>query len=115
MITVIAEIKVKPGHRATVLLAIEKLVPLVLAEEGCGEYTPMVDSNTQAPWQKRSPDSVFMLEKWESMAHLENIWPLSTCSNTATPSKTACWTPRSTSWKTPCKLRLITSARRCAR
>lgn len=40
MITVIAEIKVKPGHRATVLQAIEKLVPLVLAEEGCGEYTP---------------------------------------------------------------------------
>ncbi|OZT18309.1 putative quinol monooxygenase, partial [Serratia marcescens] len=55
MITVIAEIKVKPGHRATVLQAIEKLVPLVLAEDGCGEYTPMVDSNTQAPWQKRSP------------------------------------------------------------
>ncbi|CAI1014159.1 Probable quinol monooxygenase ygiN [Serratia marcescens] len=71
MITVIAEIKVKPGHRATVLQAIEKLVPRVLAEDGCGEYTPMVDSNTQAPWQKRSPDSVFMLEKWESMAHLE--------------------------------------------
>ena len=49
MITVIAEIKVKPGHRATVLQAIEKLVPLVLAEEGCGEYTPMVDSHTHAP------------------------------------------------------------------
>lgn len=62
MITVIAEIKVKPGHRATVLQAIEKLVPLVLAEEGCGEYTPMVDSHTQAPWQKLSPDSVFMLK-----------------------------------------------------
>ena len=24
-------------------------MPLVLAEEGCGEYTPMVDSHTQAP------------------------------------------------------------------
>ncbi|HGM6986621.1 TPA: putative quinol monooxygenase [Serratia marcescens] len=71
MITVIAEIKVKPGHRATVLQAIEKLVPLVLTEEGCGEYTPMVDSHTQAPWQKLSPDSVFMLEKWQSQAHLE--------------------------------------------
>ncbi|WP_419685920.1 putative quinol monooxygenase [Serratia marcescens] len=71
MITVIAEIKVKPGHRATVLQAIEKLMPLVLAEEGCGEYTPMIDSRTQAPWQKRSPDSVFMLEKWQSLAHLE--------------------------------------------
>ena len=71
MITVIAEIKTKPGHRETVLKAIEKLIPLVLAEEGCGEYTPMIDSHTQAPWQKLSPDSVFMLEKWESQAHLE--------------------------------------------
>lgn len=53
------------------LKAIEKLIPLVLAEEGCGEYTPMIDSHTQAPWQKLSPDSVFMLEKWESQAHLE--------------------------------------------
>ena len=24
-------------------------MPLVLAEEGCGEYTPMVDSHTHAP------------------------------------------------------------------
>lgn len=71
MITVIAEIKTKPGHRETMLKAIEKLIPLVLAEEGCGEYTPMIDSHTQAPWQKLSPDSVFMLEKWESQAHLE--------------------------------------------
>ncbi|WP_199635755.1 putative quinol monooxygenase [Serratia sp. PAMC26656] len=71
MITVIAEIKTKPGHRETVLKAIEKLIPLVLAEEGCGEYMPMIDSHTQAPWQKLSPDSVFMLEKWESQAHLE--------------------------------------------
>ncbi|CAI0802010.1 putative quinol monooxygenase [Serratia ficaria] len=71
MITVIAEIKTKPGQRETVLKAIEKLVPLVLAEDGCGEYTPMVDSHTQAPWQKLSPDSVFMLEKWQSQAHLE--------------------------------------------
>jgi len=71
MITVIAEIKTKPGHRDTVLKAIGKLVPLVLAEDGCSEYTPMTDSHTQAPWQKRSPDSIFMLEKWQSQAHLE--------------------------------------------
>lgn len=71
MITVIAEIKTKPGHRETVLKAIEKLIPQVLAEDGCSEYTPMIDSHTQAPWQKLSPDSVFMLEKWASQAHLE--------------------------------------------
>lgn len=71
MITVIAEIKAKPGQRETVLKAIEKLIPAVLAEDGCGGYQPMVDVNTQAPWQKLSPDSVFMLEKWQSQAHLE--------------------------------------------
>lgn len=71
MITVIAEIKTQPGQRAAVLKAIEKLIPAVLAEEGCGGYQPMIDVNTQAPWQKLSPDSVFMLEKWQSQAHLE--------------------------------------------
>lgn len=71
MITVIAEIKIKPGQRATVLKAIEKLIPSVLAEEGCGSYRPVIDANTQAPWQKLSPDSIFMLEEWQSQAHLE--------------------------------------------
>lgn len=71
MITVIAEIRTRPGHREEVLQAIEKLLPAVLAEEGCGGYQPMIDADTQAPWQKRSPDSIFMLEKWQSQAHLE--------------------------------------------
>ncbi|AGB84181.1 Probable quinol monooxygenase ygiN [Serratia rubidaea] len=71
MITVIAEIKVKPGHRETVLKAIEKLIPSVLAEEGCGGYQPLVDIKAQVPWKQSLPDSVFMLEKWESIAHLE--------------------------------------------
>lgn len=71
MITVIAEIKVKPGHRETVLKAIDKLIPLVLAEDGCGGYRPMVDFNAQVPWKQSAPDSVFMLENWESLAHLE--------------------------------------------
>jgi quinol monooxygenase YgiN len=71
MITVIAEIRTKPGHRESVLRAIEKLVPKVLAEEGCGGYLPLIDFNAQVPWQKTAPDSIFMLETWESMAHLE--------------------------------------------
>ncbi|QHB33989.1 hypothetical protein F0T03_18715 [Yersinia canariae] len=36
MITVFAEIRVKPGRRQAVLDAIEKLIPAVLAEEGYG-------------------------------------------------------------------------------
>ncbi|EFE96532.1 putative quinol monooxygenase [Serratia odorifera] len=71
MITVIAEIKVKPGHRESVLQAIEKLIPSVLAEDGCGGYQPMIDHNAQLPWKQTVPDSIFMLEKWASLAHLE--------------------------------------------
>ncbi|MFL4556684.1 putative quinol monooxygenase [Yersinia kristensenii] len=71
MITVFAEIKVKPGRRQAVLDAIEKLIPAVLAEEGCGGYVPMIDVSTQLDWQKHSPDSIFMLEKWQSVHHLE--------------------------------------------
>ncbi|MDN0122188.1 putative quinol monooxygenase [Yersinia aleksiciae] len=71
MITVFAEIKVKPGRREAVLQAIEKLLPAVLAEEGCSEYRPMVDVPTQLDWQKKSPDSIFMLEKWQSVHYLE--------------------------------------------
>ncbi|CNK49780.1 putative quinol monooxygenase [Yersinia alsatica] len=71
MITVFAEIKVKPGRRQAVLQAIEKLQPAVLAEEGCGGYAPMIDAPTQLDWQKKSPDSIFMMEKWQSVQHLE--------------------------------------------
>ncbi|CNF43025.1 putative quinol monooxygenase [Yersinia frederiksenii] len=71
MITVFAEIKVKPGRRQAVLQAIEKLQPAVLAEEGCGGYAPMIDVPTQLDWQKKSPDSIFMMEKWQSVQHLE--------------------------------------------
>ncbi len=71
MITVIAEIKTKPNQREIVLEAIKKLIPLVLAEEGCSSYQPMIDLHTEAPWQQLSPDSIFMLEQWQSHAHLE--------------------------------------------
>nr|WP_187202767.1 antibiotic biosynthesis monooxygenase [Sodalis-like endosymbiont of Proechinophthirus fluctus] len=39
MITIIVEIKVKPGQRETVLAAIEALRPNVLAEDGYGACT----------------------------------------------------------------------------
>ncbi|WP_114192295.1 putative quinol monooxygenase [Edaphovirga cremea] len=71
MITVIAEIKVKPGRREAVMREIEKLLPTVLAEHGCVSYVPMVDFNAQVPWRKTAPDSIFMLEEWESLSHLE--------------------------------------------
>ncbi|MCX8960953.1 antibiotic biosynthesis monooxygenase [Erwinia psidii] len=71
MLTVIAEICVRPGRRSAVIEEIEKLIPLVLQEEGCGQYLPLVDHIAQIPWKQHSPDSIFMIEHWDSMRHLE--------------------------------------------
>ncbi|EXU75555.1 putative quinol monooxygenase [Erwinia mallotivora] len=71
MLTVIAEICVRAGRRTAVLQAIEKLIPTVLQEEGCGGYLPLIDHKAQVPWKQHSPDSIFMLEHWDSLRHLE--------------------------------------------
>ncbi|MTD27752.1 putative quinol monooxygenase [Erwinia sorbitola] len=71
MLTVIAEICIKPGRRTAVLHAIEKLTPTVLDEEGCGSYQALIDHKAQVPWKQYSPDSIFMVEQWESLRHLE--------------------------------------------
>ncbi|MBP2195192.1 putative quinol monooxygenase [Pantoea cypripedii] len=71
MLTVVAEICIKPGRRAAVLEAINRLIPTVLQEEGCHQYDALVDHQAQVPWKHNSPDSIFMLEQWESLRHLE--------------------------------------------
>lgn len=71
MITVFAEIFIKPGRRQAVLEAIQKLTPTVLDEEGCHQYDALVDHQAQMPWKHNSPDSIFMLEQWDSLRHLE--------------------------------------------
>ncbi|WP_380180139.1 putative quinol monooxygenase [Kalamiella sp. sgz302252] len=71
MLTVIAEICVRPGRRNAVMQAIEKVIPTVLEEEGCGSYRMLVDHQAQVPWKQNSPDSVFMVEQWDSLRHLE--------------------------------------------
>lgn len=71
MLTVVAEICVKPGRRQVVLDAIQQLIPTVLDEEGCHQYDALVDHQAQVPWKHNLPDSIFMLEKWESLRHLE--------------------------------------------
>ncbi|MDR3434601.1 MAG: putative quinol monooxygenase [Rouxiella aceris] len=72
MITVIAEIIIKPGRRNAVLEKITHLLPQVLAEKGCHRYEPFIDVKGQIPWRHSAPDSIFMLEEWQSMAHLED-------------------------------------------
>ncbi|MGD8107849.1 putative quinol monooxygenase [Pantoea sp. FN0302] len=71
MLTVVAEICVKPGRREAVLAAIDDLTPIVLGEEGCRKYQALVDHQAQVPWKQNLPNSIFMLEYWESLRHLE--------------------------------------------
>lgn len=73
MLTVIAEIRTRPGHhhRQAVLDQFAKIIPLVLREEGCHSYVPMVDCAAGVSFQNVSPDSIVMVEQWESVPHLE--------------------------------------------
>ncbi|NDJ56328.1 antibiotic biosynthesis monooxygenase [Enterobacteriaceae bacterium 4M9] len=73
MLTVIADIRTRPGqhHRQAVLDAFAKIVPTVLQEAGCHGYAPLVDHNAQVDFQTFAPDAITMVEKWDSVAHLE--------------------------------------------
>jgi len=72
MIHVIATIEVKPGTREAFLAEFHKLVPTVLAEEGCIDYGPTVDAATGIARQIPVRDSVVtILERWESLAALK--------------------------------------------
>ena len=72
MIHVVAIITTKPGKREEVLAAFNKIVPTVLAEDGCIEYGPTIDA-TDAP-SIQTPigaNSFIVIEKWTSSKTLE--------------------------------------------
>jgi quinol monooxygenase YgiN len=71
MLTVIAIIKARAGQRDNLVAEFAKITPTVLEEDGCIAYAPMIDAVTQASFQTASPDTVFMLEEWESLEHLQ--------------------------------------------
>ena len=72
MIHVLATIHVNPGTRAAFLQEFLKLVPFVLAEEGCLEYGPAVDVPIDSPNQELvGDDAVVVVEKWASVEHLK--------------------------------------------
>ncbi len=48
-----------------------KIVPVVLQEEGCHGYAPLVDHAANVSFQTTAPDSIMMVEVWKSVAHLE--------------------------------------------
>jgi len=72
MIYVIARVEVPGGRRDDFLAEFGKVVPKVLAEEGCIEYGPWVDvpTNIEIQGPERN-DTVVSVEKWESLEALE--------------------------------------------
>lgn len=73
MICVIATIDVVAGRRSDFLAEFHKVVPKVLAEDGCLEYGPMVDLPTSIDLQPESRDDVVVVvEKWQSLDALES-------------------------------------------
>jgi len=74
MIHVIASIGVKPGKRAEFIEIFKANVPAVLAEAGCIEYIPAIDTNSGIEAQWKDETVVTVIEKWETLdalhAHL---------------------------------------------
>ncbi len=71
MIHVIASISINPGNVPDFLAACKAIVPTVLAEDGCVQYTPTVDVDINVPAQQLDENIVTIVEKWESVAALQ--------------------------------------------
>lgn len=72
MIHVVAVVTAKPGMRASILEAFRANVPAVKAEAGCIEYGAAVDFAEGPKFQtKYGPDTLLVIEKWESMDALK--------------------------------------------
>ena len=72
MIYVIATAELLPGCRDKFLAEFHKIVPAVLAEQGCIEYGPTVDAQTDiGPQRPTGADVVTIVEKWESVDALK--------------------------------------------
>lgn len=71
MITAVASIKVKKNHLSQFVIAFKRLVPQVLAEEGCIEYYPTVDTGLLFKIQSVDDHRVTIIEKWQSIQSLQ--------------------------------------------
>lgn len=71
MIHVLAFIQVKPGRRAEFIDLFKTNVPNVLAEDGCIQYVPAVDADTELGLQVKDENVVTVIEKWECLSALE--------------------------------------------
>ena len=67
MLHVIARVELVPGARSAFVDAFRRLEPLVRAEEGCLEYTGVVDADTRLAAQTPvGEDVLYVVEKWMS-------------------------------------------------
>ena len=72
MIHVIATVELHPGTREKFVAEFRKVIPDVLKEDGCIEYGPAVDAETDIAIQaKVGADRVVIIEKWESVPALK--------------------------------------------
>lgn len=72
MIHVLATIQVNSGCRDQFLSEFHRIVQTVREEEGCIEYGPAVEFESQIPVQAPPrADVVTIIEKWESVKALE--------------------------------------------
>lgn len=78
MICVIATLRVSPGRRDDLIELFRPVVPKVLAEPGCLDYSVMIDTRSGLAEQDPPRDNaVVVVEKWESLdallAHLKTL------------------------------------------
>ena len=72
MIHVIATIEIADGQRDVFLKEFHKIVPAVRDEEGCIDYGPTIDSDTDIEKQTlKGINVVTVVEKWESKEALK--------------------------------------------
>ena len=71
MIYVVASIKVRPGKISAFLERFKANVPNVINEDGCIEYIPTIDLDAKLTPQVLDENIVTIIEKWESMEHLQ--------------------------------------------
>jgi len=68
VVYVIATLEFAPGKRSAFLAEFAKFVSLVHAEQGCIEYVPVIDMDTDiASQHRKGPDSLTIVEKWASV------------------------------------------------
>lgn len=72
MIHVIATIEVQDGKRDAFLAEFRQIIAPVRAENGCLEYGPAIDAETDVPVQSRKGENIVtVVEKWESVEALK--------------------------------------------